>query len=156
GWHVFGLPGNFIAKFEPEQDSPWSPHGVKGMFIEDDGTMTIHRYGYLDRNDKYVISPEGNLRKYKETNGMFAGRDISGSQRSDSKILIDGILVQVRMNDLYYEWRRHLRDGLVSSDLNPDDFVAMLNKSAMEYEEKLGKLNAEKAGGEVSAAELPE
>jgi hypothetical protein len=61
GWQVFALPGTFIQVLRLPEDVQGFGVGLRGVFVQPDGTWIIRRANYADRMGRYEIDPAGNL-----------------------------------------------------------------------------------------------
>ena len=128
GWIVLQLPGSPIQPHRPPYDRPWMEQGLRGVFINSSGEWTIHRAGYVDHNEKYIVDAAGRLEQFEDTGGLYHGEDVSGvlGGGRSNRIMRSGAILNVEPAPLYFRWQQLLKARRITIDTPMERVVEIL------------------------------
>jgi hypothetical protein len=102
-------------------DMPWFGSGLNSVFVLADGTWVITRSAYLDRRQRYEISPDGALRTFSDRSAFKIGvaEDASGGFSAGARTTQAGSSIGVKPSAEYYAWQSNLESHGGFAFLNP-------------------------------------
>lgn len=150
-------PRGPLKRPSSEPDMPWRGHGLSEVYISSEGTWTITRRGYADREARYTITADGSLSTVYDRSLPYQGEDVSGAFNDAWQGVAEGTSLRVtsRRGTGYRDWLGAMRKERLENYLNPlPGEAAETAEPAAEPENTTDGSSPDSAAGQMDTAAL--